>query len=139
MTFGEVIKKYRKEKKLTQKELANIIGKSYSLVQKYELGLTQPPLDVLIKLCQVLDIPLKNYMSDESLSLFYKSKAILFDNQPIKEPDMTQSIEGAQKLVSQLDDFSKELQKSYDKLNNDGKQAVNEYAEYLSTQEKYKK
>ena len=47
MSIGENIKKYRKEKGLTQKELADKIGKDFSTVQKYELNISQPPIDVL--------------------------------------------------------------------------------------------
>ena len=56
MDLGGKIKKARKSKKLTQKELAEIIGKSTSAVQKYELGLVMPPIEVMQKINKVLNL-----------------------------------------------------------------------------------
>lgn len=47
MSIGENIKKFRKAARITQKELARRINKSYSSVQKYELDLANPSLDVI--------------------------------------------------------------------------------------------
>lgn len=41
MTTGEIIKQLRKEKKMTQEELANYIGVQKSAVAKWETGRTQ--------------------------------------------------------------------------------------------------
>lgn len=40
---------------MTQQDLADKIGKGKSTVQKYELGITCPPLDVIRKICVALD------------------------------------------------------------------------------------
>jgi len=53
--FGKRIKLLRKEKKLTQKELANQIGSSHAQLNKYESGLNTPPLDRLLLLAEVLE------------------------------------------------------------------------------------
>lgn len=42
MTFGEKLRKYRKEKKLTQKQLADIIGVAATTIVNYENGTTYP-------------------------------------------------------------------------------------------------
>ena len=42
MTFGEKLKKYRKEKKLTQKQLAEIVGVAATTIVNYENGTTYP-------------------------------------------------------------------------------------------------
>ena len=55
MEMWKNIQKIRKSKKMTQQELADRIGKGKSTVQKYELGITCPPLDVIRKICEVLD------------------------------------------------------------------------------------
>ncbi len=47
MHYAEDIKRARKAANLTQKQLAEAINKSFSVVQKYELGITAPPVDVL--------------------------------------------------------------------------------------------
>lgn len=59
--IGKTIKKYRQKRKLTQNELAELIGKTGSSVQKYESGVTEIPLSVLEKIahvfkCHVLDL-----------------------------------------------------------------------------------
>lgn len=41
MNIGANIKKFRKEKGLTQKELADLLGKSKSIIQKYEASDTR--------------------------------------------------------------------------------------------------
>lgn len=60
LNTGENIKKYRKEKKVTQKQLAEKIGKNIRTVQKYESGEIEVPLESLFKISEALDIPLKS-------------------------------------------------------------------------------
>jgi len=55
---GENIKKARKAVGLTQRQLADRIEKGVSTVQKYELGLVSPPLDILGKIAEALDFSL---------------------------------------------------------------------------------
>ncbi len=54
--IGENIKKYRKEKKLTQQELADKIGKHKITVAKYESGKISVPIDVLDQIANELDV-----------------------------------------------------------------------------------
>ena len=51
----DLIKK-RKEKGYTQKGLAEVIGVSRTAISAWELGRNEPPLKIIIKLKQVLDI-----------------------------------------------------------------------------------
>lgn len=58
MRIGDVgarIKQKRKEKKLTQKELAILIGKTESSIRKYEKNLVDIPSKVIEDLARVLD------------------------------------------------------------------------------------
>lgn len=49
--FGEKLKEYRKNKGLTQEELAGIIGVQNSAISKYETGrIKQIPLHILARL-----------------------------------------------------------------------------------------
>lgn len=57
MNIGENIKRYRKEKKLTQQQLADQINKSTITVRKYEANDTLPPIDVLGDIATVLQVP----------------------------------------------------------------------------------
>ena len=48
--FGDRLRKLRKERKLTQKELATLIGVKNSVISFYEVGDRTPSLEALIKL-----------------------------------------------------------------------------------------
>lgn len=54
--IGEIIKNYRIKKKMTQEELANILGVTNSLISKYEKNIAKPSYNCLIELIKVLDI-----------------------------------------------------------------------------------
>ena len=54
--LGKNIKTARKNKRLTQQELADLIGKSKSVVQKYESGETEPPTPVIYAISDALEI-----------------------------------------------------------------------------------
>lgn len=53
--FGRRVKTLRKQKRWTQKELAQKIGVQYQLLNKYECGLHTPPIDKLAQLADVLE------------------------------------------------------------------------------------
>ena len=54
--FGDRLRKLRKERKLTQKELATLIGVKNSVISFYEVGDRMPSLEALIKLSKALRI-----------------------------------------------------------------------------------
>ena len=54
--IGEIIKTQRKKLKLTQLELAEQIGISYQLLQKYEYNKCKPPFDRLLDIFRKLDV-----------------------------------------------------------------------------------
>ncbi|MCB7321273.1 helix-turn-helix domain-containing protein [Lacrimispora sp. 210928-DFI.3.58] len=54
-TIGDNIKKYRLYKGLTQKQLASLIGKTESSIQKYEAGKVEIPRKVLFNIAKQLD------------------------------------------------------------------------------------
>lgn len=66
MTIGKRIKRARENAMLTQKELAEKIGKGFSTVQKYELDLVSPPLETLQKIAEVLCIQSSDLLGMES-------------------------------------------------------------------------
>ena len=53
---GQKIKQQRKNKKITQYELANLIGKTENSIRKYEKGLVNIPVDVLKLIAKSLEI-----------------------------------------------------------------------------------
>jgi transcriptional regulator with XRE-family HTH domain len=54
--IGDNIKKYRELKGLTQKELAESIGKTKNVISNWENGLNKPDIDTIELIMGVLDI-----------------------------------------------------------------------------------
>ncbi len=57
-SFGKRLKAARKQKRLTQKELAGMVDIGSSQFNKYECGLHIPPAEKLIELARILDTSL---------------------------------------------------------------------------------
>ena len=55
-TIGNRIAKFRKEKNMTQEELANLLGVSSQAVSKWENDASCPDISLLPQLCEVLGI-----------------------------------------------------------------------------------
>lgn len=82
-TFGELIKEARKEKKITQREMANLIGVDFTYISKIETGALEPPSeDVIKKISKILDI------DDKELFIAAKKVPTEFKN-TIMEEDST--------------------------------------------------
>ena len=65
--IGKFIAKCRKEKKLTQVELANKLGCSDKSVSKWENGICMPELSLFNSLCEILGITVNDLMSGEKV------------------------------------------------------------------------
>ena len=65
---GRFIADLRKEKGMTQKELADAIGVSDKAISKWECGNGMPELSMLIPLCELLQINVNELLSGERLS-----------------------------------------------------------------------
>lgn len=108
MTFdaeviGKNIRKYRKNNKLTQSELAKKIGRTESSIRKHEKGIVKIPMSLLEKIAEAFDVELSNLcekepliitnadrirnMSDEELAEFLLSDDYYVDCTNCKEPE----------------------------------------------------
>lgn len=56
--FGKRLREFRKEKKLTQKELAEQIGIKQNSYSDWETGKNEPSLENLVKLADLFEVPL---------------------------------------------------------------------------------
>jgi len=56
MSFSRRLAKIRKDKKMTQQQMADLIGIHVSQIKRYESGDTQPSLEVLRKIALALNI-----------------------------------------------------------------------------------
>ena len=107
MTFdaeviGKNIRKYRKNNKLTQSELAKKIGRTESSIRKYEKGIVKIPISLLEKIAEAFDVKLSNLcekepliitnadrirsMSDEELAEFINTDFGAFNCSDCEEP-----------------------------------------------------
>ncbi|MBE6089819.1 MAG: helix-turn-helix transcriptional regulator [Clostridium beijerinckii] len=84
MNIGENIKKFRKNKGMTQKQLAFELNKSERMIQKYESGEVEPSIDILNQISNVLGTSVmefidndKNYVSSTPEGLLLKTRVKL--------------------------------------------------------------
>lgn len=59
------IKKYRREKGMTQKELADALGVKNTTVSMWEVGSNLMPAEVLVEVCRVLGVSLNEIGADD--------------------------------------------------------------------------
>lgn len=59
MVVSENLKRIRKEKGLTQKQLGNLCGMSEAMIRQYELGYRNPKFETLQKIANILDVPVE--------------------------------------------------------------------------------
>ncbi len=67
MTFSEKLKKLRKERKVTQEQLASIIGVERSSIGKYETG-TQPSTDIMKRIADYFGVTVDYLLGREEKS-----------------------------------------------------------------------
>ena len=63
MAIGEVIRKYRKERQLTQEEMAQYLGVTAPAVNKWEKGSSAPDISLLAPIARLLGITLDELLS----------------------------------------------------------------------------
>lgn len=63
MTVGENIKKFRLDKKLTQKELGGLLGVSQAMIGQYESGLRNPKRETAQKIAGALGVSVDDILS----------------------------------------------------------------------------
>lgn len=85
------LKKYRKEKNLTQQELAKLLKVSPSTPSSWEQGIATPDMDTLASICQILEINLYDMTGIEpnkiELTLTELEKEIILAYRQASETD----------------------------------------------------
>lgn len=69
MDLGARIKSIRKERKLTQKELANKAGIATITLQQYERGVREPKLEQIQKIASALGVSIGEMLAQEPMSI----------------------------------------------------------------------
>ena len=73
--IGKKIRQFRKLKKMTQFELAEKIGLNEKQISRIEMGLNYPTYTTFVKLIDVLDIDVANFIVDDNFDIStYKHK-----------------------------------------------------------------
>lgn len=132
MSIANYIKQARETAGITQKELAKRINKSFSVVQKYELGITQPPIDVIKDIAVALNV--------DPYSLITFDMATNKENDELRryrELKMIESIKSKQEFFETEKRNEKKFFEDYRCLNHTGKAKAHSYVADLAEQSKY--
>ena len=66
MTIGKIIVKMRKERKISQEKLAELLGITRQTLSNYENDITSPDLNQTKKICQIFDISLDEMIGNNN-------------------------------------------------------------------------
>ena len=77
MDFSEKLQKLRKENKLSQEQLANLLDVFRQAVSKWESGATYPEMDKLLAMCKIFHCTLEELTNDEIKEINKEKKANL--------------------------------------------------------------
>jgi len=69
LTLGQNIKKYRKQKGLTQAELAEMIDLKSITIRKYEGDDREPSIETITKIAAALGIPVSKLIEEDTFNL----------------------------------------------------------------------
>jgi transcriptional regulator with XRE-family HTH domain len=70
--IGQKLKNKRKNLKMTQKDLASMVGVTFQQLQKYESGQTNISISMLIKLCESLSVTVNYFFPTPKAGLAEK-------------------------------------------------------------------
>lgn len=167
MTVGENIKRIRKDKGLTQKQLGEKCEMAESTLRQYELGLRNPKIETLKKIAAGLEVPVEELLDLKSLekklpeTIYLQDRILekLSSEDEISQKDLSRYVKELNFLMNQedlIDDkihFLREqtqLNKEYSAnrnkilslfsaLNSNGQQKIIDYAEDLAKIPEYQK
>ena len=128
--IGKYIKTLRKNKNMTQKELADELCVSFQAVSKWEIGETLPDTSLLLKLCDTLDTSVDKLLNGGAI--------VMNENKMIKLENIIEgfnSIENVKKCFGEHSTFYKGMVQGINSLMNiDFEEALEKYKEVLYTE-----
>lgn len=111
MNVGNNIRKYRKEKKLTQKELATLSEISQNSIQRYETGQREPNYSQLTKIAEALSIPATKLIEkDLNINLSANLK-IIREEQNISRKQLADELGITEKDIIKFETIPKSIPK----------------------------
>ena len=137
ITLGELIKSARKEKGLSARKLANLLGISHTEINNMESGIrTKPSIIVLKGLEQYLDIPFKESAklagySKETIEYGEEEIIVSYEMYDKKIKDMKEEVKYAEYIIDQkrhlamdIEDYFKDIHDYLKKQNNVDKELL---------------
>ncbi len=90
--IGSKIRYFRELRKLSQKELASIIGVSNSRISNWEQGINRPDADTLVMLCKALNVSADELLDMDTLkmSLSPDERQVIIEYR--NKPDLHQAV-----------------------------------------------
>ena len=76
-TFGQRLAQIRKEKKLSQRDLAAQLKKPFSAISKYERGETIPSIEMVKVIAECLGVSMSYFIDDQEGSEFLSDKKMI--------------------------------------------------------------
>ena len=113
--FCDNLKRLRKEKGLTQKQLASLCGLTESSVRKYEIRQARPRRKTIEKIAQVLEVSVNTLLTPENLSLWEQFDQEINTSQLSKEVKTIELTEKMNDAFSRLNPAGQ--QKAVDYVN----------------------
>lgn len=161
MTVGNKIRKLRKERKLTQKQLGILCGINEVQIRRYELGgkNSNPKIETLQKIADALNVPLLEFLDDDLFDIATddESSELRFLDEKIKSITESKEISDEEKKT-QLQDLQVKMEilanmhmrqaegagkyiltKLFEELNYDGQEKAIEQIELLTKIPEYQK
>lgn len=100
MQIGEVIRKYRKEKGMTQEEMANRLGVTAPAVNKWENGNSMPDIMLLAPIARLLEVSLDTLLSyQEELTNDEVVKYVMELDELLKTVEYEEAFQWAKKKI----------------------------------------
>lgn len=65
--IGQRLRELRREKQMTQRDIAKALGVTYQQVQKYEAGINRIPASRLLRICRALDVDISHLLGPDDI------------------------------------------------------------------------
>lgn len=102
MQIGEIIRKYRKERNMTQEEMANRLGVTAPAVNKWENGNSMPDIMMLAPIARLLEISLDTLLSfQDELTPEEITHFIYETSEQLKSKPYDEAFQWSKKLIEQ--------------------------------------
>lgn len=75
--FGQRLALIRKEKKLSQRDLAKQLNKPYPAISNYERGMTIPSIEMVKLIADCLNVPISYFLEDQDGAEFLSNKKMI--------------------------------------------------------------